>query len=246
MSKLDKFLIIILAGFILTALLRPLVKDVAAAAFIAFLLVILLFVFGTHIYNRKKNKSEISVSDAENALSLMGNEQLDFFFERTPPAYAPEQKDGGFIFFRNDVKHFVAPNYKFSPTSADDVARFYRAAKKNRADSVIVLGRQPSRNVLVFASSLDVRFVFLSSGKLHKYLLKQNALMPKPRKTKKPSKPSLKTVFNGIFLKDRAKYYLLSGISVAFLSFLTPYKIYYLVAGGLCLILAGVCFFRKT
>ena len=64
MSKLDKFLIIILAGFILTALLRPLVKDVAAAAFIAFLLVILLFVFGTHIYNRKKNKSEISVSDA--------------------------------------------------------------------------------------------------------------------------------------------------------------------------------------
>lgn len=246
MSKLDKLLLVVLGSFIITAVLRPLVKNVVAAAFIAFLLVVLLLVLISHAYNRRKNKSVITVSEMENALALMGNEQLDFFLERVPPAYKPEKYDCGFIFFRNDAKIFVAPNYKFSPTSADDAARFYRAAKKQRADTVIVLGRQPSRGVMVLTSNLEVRFRFLQSNKLHKFLLNQNALMPKPRKVKKPLKPSFRAVFNGFFLRERAKYFLLSGISIAALSFLTPYKIYYIVVSGVCMTFAVVCLLRKT
>lgn len=246
MSKLDAFLLYSLSALFVTAAVNSFVKNIAASIFISFLIIVLFRTVFLHFFVRKRNKSVISVPEMETELSIMAGEQLDYFFSVVPSAFSPQKCECGFTYNEKNRLVFVAPNYKFSPSSPDDVAKFYRAAKKIKADSVTVLGRFPSRNVFVFAASLDILFKFIPSKKLHKFLLSQNALMPKRRKIKNPKKPALKSVFSGIFTKQRAKFFLLSGLSLSVFAFFGVMQAYYFVMCAICIICAIVCLLRKT
>lgn len=246
MTALDALLTYILGTVLLTVIVNSIAKNLAVSIFIAVLLVILFRAVFLHIFNRKRNKSVISVAEMENEFSLMAGEQTDFLFARVPSAFNPEKCDGGFTYTEKGRKILVAANYKFSSTGADDVAKFYRVAKKVKADSVTVLGRAPSRSVLVFAAGLDVRFTFLRSARLHKFLLSQNALMPKRRKIKNPKKPSFKTLFSDVLSKKRGKYFLICGLSLSVFAFFGTMRVYYFVFCALCFALAIGCFLRKT
>ena len=181
----------------------------------------------------------------ETELSIMGAEQSDLIIKTIPGAYGAKKCENGFTITKN-VKTFVACNYKFSPTGFDDVAKFYRIAKKEKAFLIIVLGRMPKREVMVLASSLDISFRFVKSKKLHKFLLTRNALMPKRKKVKSRVKPRLSSSLNVIFARNRAKYFAFSGLSLALFSFLGIMRIYYLITCGVCLALALFCAVRKT
>lgn len=246
MKKTDAILIYLLGTVLLTVIVNSVMKNLAASIFISLLLIILFRAVFIHIFNRKRNKSVISVTEMENELSLMASEQIDFFIGRAPKAFNPEKCECGFTYTEKEKKILVAANYKFSATSADDVARFYRSAKKNKTDSVTVLGRAPSRGVLVFAGELDIKFTFLSSKRLHKFLLTQNALMPKRRKIKNPKKPNLKTIFADVLSPKKGKYFLLCGLSLSVFAFFGALKIYYFIACAVCFVLAVCCFLKKT
>ena len=244
MTLFDKIVLYAFASAFFTLTFYTLFKNLAAAILASVLLVVAVRAVWLRLYVRRRKK-EIGVGEMENALAMMGNEQAGYFLSVVPQAYAPELRESGIVYFDGKKKVYLFPNYKFSATGRDDVARFYRAAKKEKVDVCYVLGRQPDRQTYLLSNSLDILFTFIPSKKLHKFLASQNALMPKPRRVKNPKRPSFKHLLDEAFTKKRAKYFALSGLSVTLLGFFVPFRAYYFVFGGLSLLLSIACLVRK-
>lgn len=245
MTKLDVVLLYLLGSVFLTVTVYSIIKNFVLSLFIAFLLLVFFRALFLHFYRRKKNKSVISVADMETELAILGSDQVDYFLSVIPNYYNPVKTDGGIIITNKD-KIFIATNYRFSPTGADDVARFYRLAKKEKTDVVWILGRYPARQTITFASSLDILFRFVRSKKVHTFLKTRNALMAKRRVVRTRNRPRLRTIFSEVFTQKRAKYFALSGMSLSVFALFGVMRVYYFVLCGICLLLALICAAKKT
>ena len=245
MTLLDKILIYLLGSVLTYLILYSIIKSVAASIFITLLLIILFRAIILHLYVRRKNKSVISVNDMENELALMGGEQSEFIMKAVGKYFKPQKHECGFFITDKEKKIMIVTNFKFSATGADEVARFYRIAKKENVYEIWVLGKSPARNVCVFCASLDIKIKFIPSKKLHTYLLKQNALMPKRKIIKNPQKIKLKNIFNGAFTKKRAKYFALSGLWLAIFAFFGVMRIYYITICCICFALSLICVLKR-
>ena len=245
MTKIDKILLTAVSTAFITLIVVTAVKNLAAAILIAFLISVTLVKTLTHFIMRRKALKVISVIDMENEIALLGNAQKDFFMKSAPAKYSPEPCDNGFTVNLGAQKTLIATNYKFLPTSLEDVARLYRFCKANGIYLCYVLGRKPQRNVCVFAASLTVNFRFVRARTLHRTLKNRNALPEKTTRAYKKRKVNLKRYFFDVFRKKRAKNFALSGICIATMAFISPFRTYYLIICGLCLVLAVVCLLQK-
>lgn len=248
MTKFDKILISVsIFAFILIWMIY-IVDNIAVAIFTTLLITTLILSVGLHLLNRKQNKSKISISEMENLLSLYGNEyQVNLLKKATPEYFSPEIIEFGITFNQNLQKYASFINYKYSATSPEDIAKFYRIAKKNEVTKVYVLSRPSPRNVLVLAASLDLMFTFVTSRQFHKHLYRQNLLMekPKPIKSKRPRR-KFSEVFAEIFQKRRAKYFFFCALTFALFLIVSPYKVYYLVMLSIVLSLGIACLLRRV
>ena len=245
MNKLDKVIVFVFGLFFAIITFFVIVKNWVGAIVIGILVAITVTILSIHISNRTNNKKNITMGEMENELALMGNKQSEYLLSALPPAYKPTLCDNGISIEKNNQKIYLATNYKFSPTSSDDVAKFYRFAKNNDICKVVVMGKTPSRQTLLLASSLSVIFYFYPSKKLHAFLISQNAIMPRKKTTITKHKTKILPQLNVIFDKKRARYFALSGISLALFSIFSPIRIYYLVICAICLVCAVICLVKK-
>ena len=84
----------------------------------------------------------------------------------------------------------------------------------------------------------------LVSSKVFIESLKKTDLLPDIPDDKK-QKPKLALLLKGIINRKCAKYYLLSGLSMAILAFFTPLTLYYLVFCTISLTLGGLCILKR-
>lgn len=252
MKKTDKIIISVNLFLIVFAISYVAVKNVASAAIIAFLLTVTVCVSFLKILNRYQKTKKISVSKAEDGLSFIGiSAQTELFISALPSETAKKINDFCFAYDENGKKIIVFPNYKFFPTSKDDIAKFFRTCKDNGVNDCVVLSRQNSRELLLFARGLPLNFKFLPTKVVRDFLVRRNledkfALPKKPKiKTKKKfSKQSLRELIHGIISKDKAKYFLISGAGLVFGCIFTPLKIYYLIFAVITLSLSIVCYIK--
>ncbi|NLL56728.1 MAG: hypothetical protein GX242_05905 [Clostridiales bacterium] len=248
MTKFDK-IIISISVFAFTFIWISYFSDnIAVAIFTALLITILILTIGLHILNRKKNTSRINAHEMENMLALYGNDyQVSLLNKAIPKYFDPTPIENGVLFTQNLQKQAVFINYKYSTTTPEDLARFYRLAKKNEASKIYILSRPCPRNVLVLAASLDIEFSFVTSRQFHKHLYKQNLLMEKikPIKTKRQRR-QFSDVLWEIFQKRRAKYFFMSAITFGLFLLITPFKLYYLIMLSIVLCLGVICLFRPA
>jgi len=251
MKKTDK-LIISAATFILLFTLSYVVaKNFVAATIIAFLLTVTIIVTATHLFRRFGKVKKVAISKIEDGLAFMGiNEQTELFFSAAPECCRPEKRDNFLICLKDGVKIALFPDYKFAPCSKEDVARFHRICMENGISRCYVLSRANSRDLLLFARSLPVEFIFVNSAKIRDFLTKQNlvssVVIPSKKRKKRPFKEALSAIAETIFKRDRAKYYLLTGVSLAFLAIFTPLKIYYAIFAALTLTFSLVCIIKNA
>ena len=246
MTKLDKIVIACAAIFVFFIMFFAVTKNVVAGLFISLLLTILTYQVALHLNNRHKDKKNITLAEMEKLFALMGSAQIEYFINATPDYFCPQAIDFGFILTVNCKKIAIFPNYKFSASSMDDISKFYRTAKSNDLNNVYVLSKLNDRNTVLFANSLDIDFSFVPSRKVYKFLLKRNCL-PKSiiKKRAKMKKSDLKEILSNIFIKKRAKYFFISGITLGLLSFVTPIKAYYIVICVICILLGIGCIIKE-
>ena len=246
MNKFDKISLNLLLYLISFVISYAASDNFVAALFIGFLLWVLFNRLFIHFFNRYADKKNITVSRMEDLFALKGLPyQNDFFFSLAPDYFNPRKGEGYFIVTVNCVETLVFANFKFSPCSMDDIAKFYRTAKELNIAKVLVLSRLNPRNVVLFANSLDVETEFVSSHKVRKFLIKQNRLPEDLPKKEKKTPVDKREIIRSVFVRKRAKYFLISGITLAFLSLIGPMKIYYAVVSVICLAFALACLFRE-
>ena len=248
MKKADRIIINLSVYVILFMLSFALVNNFPASLFIAFLLWVTANRVFLYIMRRRKVVKLPPISQMEDSLALLGVPgQVDLFMQAIPPCFNPTKSDGGLEITVNCEKVLVFPNYKFSPTNVEDVGRFYRAAKKCGVQKVWILGRTCPRSVILFASNLDIEFQFRLSREVRKFLHGRNLLPEKiTKQPKKKSPVNRRETLSQVFIKRRAKYFLLAGISTALLSLFGPLRIYYAVVAVIALSLAVVCLVREN
>ncbi len=246
MTKLDKIIIACAVFFVFFVLFFAVTKNVAAALFISMLITVLIYRVTIHLHNRYSDKKNISLIEMEKLFALMGSAQVEFFINATPEYFCPQAIEYGFIMTANCKKIAIYPNYKFSPSSLDDISKFYRSAKSNNISEVYVLSKLNDRSTVLFSRSLDIEFCFVPSRKVYKFLQKKNCLPQSIIKKKtKIKKSDLKDILSNVFVKKRAKYFFMSGVSLGLLSFLTPIKVYYIIVSAICILLGIGCIIRE-
>lgn len=248
MKKSDTIVINAVVYLIAVLISYVTVRNLAAAIFIGFLLWVTFNRVTIHILNRRKDKNKITVAQMEDRLALYGiGGQVEFFVKATPPCFTPVPFDCGFEATINCEKVIIFPNYKFSPCSMEEIAKFYRLAKEKNSKRIWILSRLNPRSLVLFARTLDVEFEFKNSKTVRKFLYNRNMLMEKiPKKPVKRNKINWKELISGIFIKRRAKYFLFVGLSLAFLSIFSPLKIYYAVMSIFALGMGVACLFREN
>ena len=256
MKKIDKVTINIIAFLAILLISLSLIKNFAASVLIAFLLTVTLYKLFVHFYSRMEKINKISVSKMEELFAIMGSEQVNYFINVTPPCFCPQKADSGYIITLNCEKTMIFPQYKFSPCSNEDIAKFYREAKKYDVENIKILSKLNARQTIMFARELDVNFEFVPSKNVRRYLYNHNALPelikkePEKRKSAieffKKAPAEWKEFFSSIFIKKRAKYFFLSSISMAILSLFTPLKWYYILMSIVTLACGITCVLREN
>ncbi len=241
MKTFDKlFLDAFLLGFS-TLLFYFIVKNIVAAMFIAYLSLIVMRSIVIYFINRRRVVfGNISVKEMEDVFAVWGTEkQAEYLFRLFPAYYSPERIGNKIVFRKDRVKHMIVCNYKFLPTSCDDVAKLYRESSDEET-KIYVLGKAPPKNVLMLANTLSLDVSFLSSRKVRKRLLKSNAL-PAPFQKKKSAKPNGKELLSDILDTSRTKYYFLSSLFFLFYGLLGIYRIWYFLLAVLTFVMGSLC-----
>ncbi len=192
-----------------------------------------------HVFNRIRNKKEMSVGDILFAYSLMTVKEVTDALEKTLP-------EGGCVRLCENVLRYGEKTYailiKFSSPSPDDMARIRRTVE----GEIHVLSREIPRNVLLYAKKMGLHVVQVPLSKLRKYLIKHNALPPLPSPSKnKSEKVPLKERLSAITDPRKLKYYLFSCSVTLISSLWVPYKAYYVVTGVILAVLSALTVVRK-
>lgn len=158
-------------------------------------------------------------------------------------AYKLDEKeiktDNEFTYINEKI---VFCKFTFNGLSPADIAEVYKKMPTN--SKAIVFSIEFNQETKTLADKLNIELISLQT--LYSVMKKVN-YYPEIKIDLADKKPKFKEVLKGMFLKSHAKNYLLAGIMLVFLSFLTPFKIYYLIFGGVFLIFSVLCrFFGKS
>lgn len=137
----------------------------------------------------------------------------------------------------------IYPMFKFGNINYENIASLYRLAKENDVKKIYLLSSGIEKNALVLAGGLDVSIEYVSEDVVFNYLKKKNSLPEIVESKEKPiNKLGLKALLKGITSRANTKYYVLCGVLFAFISFISPNKIYYIVLSTIVFILAILTF----
>ncbi|MCL2631050.1 MAG: hypothetical protein FWD49_05980 [Firmicutes bacterium] len=208
--------------------------------FVGYTAVSILFAL---LVSRKKRFSGISPQEMANSLALLGhNETAKIFYNTLPDSLKVKLEPPFFVSLEHGKETLTMANYKFSGTTADEVARAYRKCKDENLENIKILSRGTEKRVLLIASNLDINITFPDLRTIKRYLHCKNALPEKlvSHGKKKRVRPDFKALAETALSRGRIKYYILTGTMLFLMSFLTPLKLYYMIMATIPLALAGI------
>lgn len=164
-------------------------------------------------------------------LSLSSDEYVCGLFEKCMPQDARAEIKGGKIFTESNAYFF---NFKMQPLSEDDIARAIKCdcGKKKK----IIYCCRASHEAAALAESflIDIRQIDGVYG-----LLKEKALLPEKYVYEGTKKIGFFKRIKARFTRKLCAPLFWSGAGLLFLSYFTFFPIYYIISGGIMLILSA-------
>ncbi len=244
MNKIDKILLDVVAVCFFTVVFYLVTKVLIVGMFIGYLTWVTARSALYYFIARKNLTKNITVKEMENVFAVWGTEkQAEFLYPLFPECYNPQLDGNRISFLKNRKKIVFLCNYKFSPTSLDDIAKLYRDTA-SRADTTYILGKRPTTEVFSLIEKLSMDLVFIPSEKVRKELIKHNH-MPENFVKKKKRKPTWKEALSQSFAPEKTKYYYLSSITFVFYGIINLYRGWFLAFAALNFILGSICFLQN-
>ena len=142
---------------------------------------------------------------------------------------------GGYFTTEREV---VYANFTFRALDKEDIATIKRRA--DRGKKIVIYGNTFDSDAL---KTCHVLGITAKTGDDAFELFKSSGYYPKLEIEVDSARFDFKGFLKDAFSKKNAKSYFLSGISLLFLSFLTPFKIYYIAFGAFLIILSIIAKF---
>lgn len=243
MHRFDRILINIFGIIVVFIWVNHFIDGFVESVFISFLIFLAVRTIFIHILNRYRKLKNITVWEMSQSFAIMGVEEVcKHLIKVVPEDYKPSIDNNCIIFEKDNKKILVFPIFKTVAVSTEELLKTWRFARSKDINTIWVLARTQQRNVIVLANSLEGEFLFFQAKKIHRFLLNHNAL-PKINFVykKKVNKINFFAALSDIFVKRRAKYFLLSGLILAAMSFFVPLTIYYLVMATILFGLSIAC-----
>lgn len=189
---------------------------------------------------KMKKKDNYTPKKLANHFALMGQSYVAKLLMDNLDFSNKQLIDDKYIRIGDEV---IYPMFKFGNINYENIASIYRLAKENEIKKVYLISSGIEKNALVLAGGLDVSIEYVSEDVVFNYLKKKNTLPEIAESKEKPiNKIGIKALFRGITSRSNTKYYVLCGVLFAFISFISPNKIYYIVLSTIVFILAILTF----
>lgn len=189
---------------------------------------------------KMKKKDNYTPKKLANHFALMGQSYVAKLLMDNLDFSNKQLIDDKYIRIGDEV---IYPMFKFGNINYENIASIYRLAKENEIKKVYLISSGIEKNALVLAGGLDVSIEYISEDVVFNYLKKKNNLPEIAESKEKPiNKIGIKALFRGITSRSNTKYYVLCGVLFAFISFISPNKIYYIVLSTIVFILAILTF----
>lgn len=241
MSKLIDRIVLISIIFIISILwLTYLSKSVTLSIGLSALLCIIVAIL---IKPREKNK-KIKAEDYVPKLSAMKSSELNnLILSVLSDKCAPKITSNNLIVINEN--ELVLPIIRISEVSVDEIRRLSEKTKKKGFQKLIlVIASYDKINFAKISPYLATPVEFISFDNVICALNKINALPPLNKA--KIKKQKYRELFASALKRKNGKYFLFSGLTMAFLAVFTPLTLYYLIFSTLTLVLAVLCFLKKA
>ncbi len=129
----------------------------------------------------------------------------------------------------------IVSAFKFGLLNIGDIGNVCSLALKNERRVVYVIARGVERKAFTVAQSQRLKLEIVKIRTVFKLLEKRHAL---PDLAPVKTKFSLKLLLETALSRSNFKSYIFSGVVLLLVSFITPYKIYYITIGSILILIA--------
>ncbi len=220
----------------ITYLSKNLIVAVTVSAFMCLIIGVLL--------HPRRKKSSIKTEDYLPKLCTMAKRELsEMIIKAISTDFHPKLTANGLIIL--DEKALVLPLLKMREISADEICKLSESVKKlSYKKLVLVLDKYDKHGFDLIKPYLHIPTEIIGIDKVLLSLEKKDSL-PKVLSQKKPTKKKFLILYKNATQRKNGKYFLLTGLSTAFLSVFTPLTLYYLIFSSFSLISAIICYTKK-
>lgn len=240
MNKItDRIVLITILFLLFTLWITYLSKNPLLAIIIS---AVLCLVIGILIRPRKK-KPIIKADEYLPKLCAMSNKDIsDMIIKVISSDIHPKISPKGLI--TADGKMLILPLLKMREITADEICKLSESAKRlSYKKLVLITYSYDKTGYEKIKPYLSTPVEFLGIDKVLNALEKCNYL---PEINKKQAvKQKFSILFRSATKRKNGKYFLISGLSTAFLSVFTPLTLYYLIFSTIMLIASIFCFLKK-
>ncbi len=163
-------------------------------------------------------------------LALVSDEQKTRLFTTALSKTVNVRRQNKLLLRTDDTAYFL--RFRFSPVTADEVARMSRWKTANEK---VLFCSEIEENALSLCRKLGIR---AETGESVYRFLKKNGCLPENYAGEETPVGKRKRLARVCFAKSNARRFLVSGALLLVTSLLTPFPYYYLVFGGILLLVA--------
>jgi hypothetical protein len=183
-------------------------------------------------FRKRDGKRPYSVDKFCRQMALDGNEKITGSLARRMGGNVTD----GYIMFNG---YAVLSLFKFSDINQEDAAKAYRFCRDNSISVLYLLGKGIDRNALILCNDIPLTTVcFVKPAKLMSFMQRNNLLPPLTIKTSAKTsagRTGLRALLDRVFDRRNAKYFLFTGVTLAVMTFIIPFKTYYTVTASVSL-----------
>ena len=185
-------------------------------------------VFSVSFFTRKKTK--ISPSKLSTYFAIKGNEYVINLIRSTLCQEVAASENSILV---GDFA--IVSLFKFANVSSQDVVSVQKTIENTNIKTVFLLANGIDKKAYQVANFLGIRLKLVKVSTLARYLEKHDAL---PDFKKPKTKFSAQAFFEAVFARNNFKAYAFSGTVLVLTSFITPLRLYYIISGSICLMIA--------
>ena len=226
-----------------------------ASKIMAFLLSILLatiLLLVLYITSKsRKNLANLKSKERQEAEgmfeSLIKNKDYQFFYSLVSSRHKNASKRRIFTLVKNENGTILLyPFLKMKPFEIDELLSICFQAKKVKADKIVILAKEVSKEAENFALTLNADILLLDQYATYEYLFKEYDFYPEFEKRQTKSKRGrFKEIFDYSFDRARTKGYIMSALVLLLITFLFRQNLYYSIVATILLVFALICLIRN-